>query len=55
MDPIQEAIEDIESREDGASFSYPEVARKFNINRTTLSRRHQGLTRSNAAMAEAQQ
>ena len=55
MDPIQEAIEDIESREDGASFSYREIARKFNINRTTLSRRHQGLTRSNAAIAEAQQ
>jgi phage protein D len=55
MDPIQEAIEDIESREDSASFSYREVASKFNINRTTLSRRHQGSTRSNAAMAEAQQ
>ena len=45
MDPIQEAIEDVEPREDGASFSYREAAKKFGVNRTTLSRRHQGLQR----------
>jgi hypothetical protein len=28
MNPIQKAIEDIKSREDGASFSYREVAKK---------------------------
>jgi hypothetical protein len=31
MDPIQEAIEGIESREDGASLSYLEVAKKFGL------------------------
>jgi len=40
MDPIQEAIEDTESRESRDEFSYREVAKKFDINRTTLSRRH---------------
>ncbi|KAI1672200.1 hypothetical protein L13192_03059 [Pyrenophora tritici-repentis] len=42
MDPIQKAIEDIESREAGASFSYREVAKTWGVNRTTLARRHQG-------------
>ena len=46
MDPIQEAIEYIESCEPGASFSYRKVAKKFNIDRTTLSRRHQGFQRT---------
>jgi len=46
MDLIQEAIEYIESREPGASFSYRKVAKKFNIDRTTLSRRHQGFQRT---------
>ncbi|KAF1937743.1 hypothetical protein EJ02DRAFT_322539, partial [Clathrospora elynae] len=44
MDPIEKAIEDIESREEGASFSYREVAKKYNISRATLARRHQGQT-----------
>jgi hypothetical protein len=52
MDPIQTAIEAIESREDGASSSYRKVAEEFNVNRTTLSRRHQG---SQATSEEAQQ
>ncbi|KAH5390817.1 hypothetical protein HBI32_241910 [Parastagonospora nodorum] len=43
MDPIQAAIEDIESREPGERFTYTEVAAKHNINRTTLSRRHRGI------------
>jgi hypothetical protein len=42
MDPIQEAIAEIESREPGAQFSYPQIAKKYNINRCTLARRHQG-------------
>ncbi|KAF1828823.1 hypothetical protein BDW02DRAFT_593021 [Decorospora gaudefroyi] len=54
MDPIQEAIEDIESRGSGYEFSYGEVAKKFNVNRTTLSRRHQGKQTANAASGEAQ-
>ncbi|KAH4900865.1 hypothetical protein HBI80_150040 [Parastagonospora nodorum] len=43
MDPIQAAIEDIESREPGERFTYTEVAAKHNIDRTTLSRRHRGI------------
>jgi hypothetical protein len=44
MDPIQKAIEDIESREPGASFSYSQVAKKYGIGRVTLARRHRGQT-----------
>ncbi|KAH5363543.1 hypothetical protein HBI48_081690 [Parastagonospora nodorum] len=43
MDPIQAAIEDIESREPGERFTYTEVAAKYNIDRTTLSRRYRGI------------
>jgi hypothetical protein len=45
MDRIQEAIEEIESREPGDDFSYNKIAAKYNIDRRTLARRHQGLTR----------
>jgi hypothetical protein len=45
MDPIQKAIGDIELREEGASFSYREVAKRWGCNRTTLLQRHQGLQR----------
>ncbi|KAG9191048.1 hypothetical protein G6011_09136 [Alternaria panax] len=44
MNPIQEAIEEIESREPGDNFTYTEVARRYNIDRRTLARRHQGVT-----------
>ncbi|KNG52820.1 pogo transposable [Stemphylium lycopersici] len=54
MDPIQEAIRYIESREPGDDFSYREVARKYGVDRTTLSRRHQGKRRSYKAQAEHQ-
>ncbi|RYN73047.1 hypothetical protein AA0120_g12656 [Alternaria tenuissima] len=55
MDPISEAIEYLESHEAGEQSSYRQVAKKFGVDRTTLSRRHQGVTQSNAAMAESQQ
>jgi hypothetical protein len=42
MDPIEKAIEEIESREEGAYFSYREVAKRYNISRATLMRRHRG-------------
>ncbi|KAF7577485.1 hypothetical protein PtrM4_017250 [Pyrenophora tritici-repentis] len=45
MDPIQEAIKEIESREPGDDFSYNKVAAKYGVERSTLVRRHQGLTR----------
>jgi hypothetical protein len=40
---IQDAIEDIESLDLCKTFSYREIAAKHNVDRTTLSRRHQGL------------
>ncbi|KAH8621091.1 hypothetical protein IG631_24256 [Alternaria alternata] len=42
MDPIQEAIEYLESREAGDELSYRQVAKIFGVDRTTLSRRHKG-------------
>jgi hypothetical protein len=55
MEPIQEAINEIESRAPGASFSYRQISKKYGVDRTTLSRRHQGIRRSNAAAHEQQQ
>ena len=50
MDPIQEAIEEIESRDLEDDFSYQAIAKKFGIDRRALARRHQGLsTTRNAA------
>ena len=40
MDPIQEAIEEIESRDLGKQFSYQQIAKKYGVPRTTLMRRH---------------
>lgn len=55
MNPIQEAIEEIESHDAGISLSYWEVAKKFNVDRTTLSRHHQGIQGTNEEMGRAQQ
>jgi hypothetical protein len=54
MNPIQEAIQDIKSRELGDDFSYREVVKNFDVDQTTLSRRHQGKQTTNAASREAQ-
>jgi len=43
MDPIQAAIEELESHELGDRLSYTKLAAKYNVDRSTLSRRHQGL------------
>jgi hypothetical protein len=43
MDPIQAAIAAFESRELGEQTSYTKIAAKYNVDRSTLSRRHQGL------------
>jgi adenylate kinase family enzyme len=55
MDPIQEAIEYLESREAGDKFSYRQVTKMFEVDRTTLSRRHNRRTRSNAEEARQRQ
>ena len=44
MDPIQAAIEAIESRDPGEDFSYNQVAKEFGVVRSTLIRRHKGQT-----------
>ncbi|KAH8626107.1 hypothetical protein IG631_19986 [Alternaria alternata] len=44
MDPIQEAIKEIESREPGDEFSYQAIAKKYGVGRMTLMRRHKGET-----------
>ncbi|KAF1359819.1 hypothetical protein EJ07DRAFT_119155 [Lizonia empirigonia] len=55
MTPIEEAMEGIKSREAGTCSTYREVAKKYGVNRTTLSRRHQQKTRSNAEEARQRQ
>jgi hypothetical protein len=42
MQPIQEAIEYLESCKAGDNFLYREVAKRFRVNRVTLIRRHRG-------------
>jgi predicted HicB family RNase H-like nuclease len=55
MNPIDASIEVVESHEAGAAFSYREVANQFGVDCTTLSRRHQGASRSRAATSQQQQ
>ncbi|KAF1957470.1 hypothetical protein CC80DRAFT_410863 [Byssothecium circinans] len=44
MDPINAAIEEINSLELGETFSYKEIAKKHSVVRSTLTRRHQAIT-----------
>jgi hypothetical protein len=46
MAPIDEAIADLELREQGAQFSLKEIADKHGVERSTLGRRWRGVTRS---------
>jgi hypothetical protein len=55
MTAIQDAIAAIERMGKGASFSYTEVAKDFKVDRSTLSRRHQGKQAPRAAKAVQQQ
>lgn len=41
MDPIDAAIEEIESLTPGDKYSYRKIAEKYSVERTTLARRHQ--------------
>lgn len=45
MDPIQAAIDDIKSLGPGEDFSYTKIAARYGVDRSTLARRHQGITR----------
>ncbi|KAF1972794.1 hypothetical protein BU23DRAFT_467150 [Bimuria novae-zelandiae CBS 107.79] len=51
MDPIDKAIEEIESRGPGEEFSYRKIAKKYGVPDTTLRRIHQG---KNVPMKEQQ-
>jgi hypothetical protein len=53
MTPIQEAIAYIGSRESGDKFSDRQVAKIFGVDRTTLSRRHEGVQASYEAKIQA--
>jgi tryptophan 2,3-dioxygenase len=55
MDPIQEAIEYLESHDGEEQLSYRQVAIIFGVDRTTLLRRHNRRTRSNAEEARQRQ
>ncbi|KAF7572874.1 hypothetical protein PtrM4_077790 [Pyrenophora tritici-repentis] len=55
MSCINAAIEAIESRDPGDKFTYSEVARRFGVDRSTLSRRHQQIRGSNEAKSRNQQ
>jgi hypothetical protein len=44
MSSIEAALAAIESLEPGEKFSYRQIASNHGYNRTTLARRHQGVT-----------
>jgi hypothetical protein len=46
MDPINEAIEEINSLGPGETFTYTGIAKKYGVVRSTLTRRHKGETAS---------
>jgi hypothetical protein len=46
MTPIDNAIEDLKSRDPGEHFMLKEVAEKYQVNRSTLGRRWRGVTAS---------
>ncbi|KAF2265439.1 hypothetical protein CC78DRAFT_425283, partial [Lojkania enalia] len=48
MGDIEAALSAIESLRLGEDFTYAEVARRFNVDRSTLSRRHRCITGSMA-------
>ncbi|PVH92753.1 hypothetical protein DM02DRAFT_485605, partial [Periconia macrospinosa] len=48
MDPIQAAIGDIESLRPGEQFSYTQMAKKYSVVRSTLTRRHIHVTQAHA-------
>jgi hypothetical protein len=55
MAPIDDAIAAIERQELGEEFSYQKYANKYGVNRSTLSRRHRGKSRSKEDYAATKQ
>jgi hypothetical protein len=52
MVPIFDAMAAIDAREPGDELTHRAAEKQFGVNKDTLRRRHQGLTRSNAGEAE---
>ena len=52
MEPIEAALKSLESLNPGETPNYTAVAKKYKVHRSTLSRRHRGLTRSRAEKTE---
>lgn len=48
MDLIEAAIDWIDSLDPGEKFVYKEIADRFGVDRSTLSRRHRRVTRARA-------
>jgi DNA-binding transcriptional regulator YhcF (GntR family) len=55
MGAIDDAINAIESLDPGELFSYRKIAATYNVNRTTLSRRHKRVQATNEAKKINQQ
>jgi hypothetical protein len=55
MSSIKAALAAIESLQPGEQFSYRKIAAEYCCNRTTLARRHQGISSSYATRQENQQ
>ena len=55
MSSIEAALAAIESLKPGEKLNYTEIANKYGCNRTTLARRHQGVSASRTIKAENQQ
>jgi hypothetical protein len=55
MAPIDDALAAIEARELGEDIVYQKYADKYGVNRSTLSRRHRRVTRSNEDYAASRQ
>jgi hypothetical protein len=52
VDPIFDAMAAIDAREPGDELIYRASEKQLSVNKDTVRRRHQGLTRSNAGEAE---
>jgi hypothetical protein len=46
MGAMEDALAAIESLGEGEQFTYKEIAHRYSVNRSTLSRRHRGVQRS---------
>jgi hypothetical protein len=55
MSPIEAALAEVKARKPGQDLCYTTIAAKYDVNRSTLSRRHRAVTTSRAAKSTNQQ